>query len=130
MHVAFFLTPKEEIVWLESDFTVRQTMEKMEYHRYSAIPIIDDNGKYIGTITEGDLLWKLKKSMDITFKETSNLLLKDVERHRDHKSISINSQIEELKALAINQSFIPVVDDQGIFIGIIKRSTILQHFFK
>ena len=43
-----------------NDDTLRQVVEKMEFHGYSAIPLLDKEGKYIGTITEGDLLWYLK----------------------------------------------------------------------
>ncbi len=56
MNIAFFLTPKSEIVYETIDATMRQALEKMEHHRYTAIPLIDKKGKYVGAITEGDLL--------------------------------------------------------------------------
>ncbi|UUZ82538.1 CBS domain-containing protein [Paenibacillus sp. P26] len=62
MNIAFFLVPKEEVIYLSPHHTMRQALERMEYHRYSAVPLIDENGRYVGTITEGDLLWKLKHS--------------------------------------------------------------------
>jgi hypothetical protein len=37
MNIAFLLTPKSEVIYLQPDCTMRQAMEKMEYHRYSAI---------------------------------------------------------------------------------------------
>ena len=40
----------------------------MEYHKYSCIPVINEKGKYVGTITEGDLLWGLKKRGDLNLK--------------------------------------------------------------
>ena len=62
MNILFFLTPKNDVAYIYDNDTLRQTLEKMEYHRYMAIPIIDhDNGKYVGTITEGDLLWDIKE---------------------------------------------------------------------
>ncbi len=58
MNILFFLTPKSEVAYIYDDDTLRQALEKMEYHRYTAVPIIDHkDGTYIGTITEGDLLW-------------------------------------------------------------------------
>jgi len=62
VNIAFFLLPKNDTVYLSIECTMRQAMEKMEHHSYSALPVIDKEGKYIGTITEGDLLWKLKNS--------------------------------------------------------------------
>ena len=40
MNVLFFLKPKSEVAYLYEDYSLRQALEKMEYHRYTAIPII------------------------------------------------------------------------------------------
>ncbi|MCR1898531.1 CBS domain-containing protein [Irregularibacter muris] len=130
MNVIFFLTPKNEVIYETPDSTMRQALERMEYHRYSAIPLIDGKGKYVGTITEGDLLWKLKNTPDLNFMNTSKILLKDVPRHADNVPVSIDSNIGDLIYSAINQNFVPVVDDQGIFIGIIKRSDIINYCYE
>ena len=53
MNVLFFITPKSEVAYLYEDYSLRQALEKMEHYRYSAIPIIDRNGCYVGTMTEG-----------------------------------------------------------------------------
>lgn len=63
MNILFFLTPKSEVQYIYNDDTLRQVLEKMEYHRYSAIPMITKQGKYVGTITDGDLLWAIKDSI-------------------------------------------------------------------
>lgn len=79
MNIAFFLLPKQEVVCLTLDSTLRQTLERMEYHRYTAVPVLDKNGQYAGTVTEGDLLWHMKNSDGkITFENASKFLLKDV----------------------------------------------------
>ena len=101
----------------------------MEHHGYTAIPLIDKNGKYVGTLTEGDLLWKLKNTEDLNFKNTESVKVKNIQRRISHKSVSITSNIEGLISLAINQNFVPVTDDNGIFIGIIKRSDIINYCY-
>lgn len=127
MNIAFFLTPKKDLVYLDINSTMRQALEKMEFHRYTAIPLIDNSGKYVGTLTEGDLLWKIKSLNTIDFNKTNNVLLKEVSRRVKNKAVSINSDISSLISLAKDQNFVPVVDDQGIFIGIIKRSDIINY---
>ena len=77
MNIAFFLTPKNEVVCESCEATMRQVMEKMEHHGYTAIPLIDKSGKYVGTLTEGDLLWKLKNTPDLNFKNTECVKVKD-----------------------------------------------------
>lgn len=70
MNILFFITPKRDVAYLFSDDTIRQAMEKMEHHRYSCVPIIDKEGTYRGTITEGDVLWGLKNLKLENLKET------------------------------------------------------------
>ncbi len=130
MNIAFFLTPKNDVAHLTPNSTMRQALERMEYHRYTAIPIIDEEGKYVGTITEGDLLWMLKNTPDLNFKNTSKILLENVPRHVDNKPVSIDADIENLISLSITQNFVPVVDDQQVFIGIIKRSEIINYCYE
>lgn len=130
MNIAFFLTPKEEVIWISADSTMRQAIEKMEFHRYSAMPLVDNGGKYAGTITEGDMLWYLKRNTGLSFKDSHKVLIKDIPRHQHNKPASIDSQIEDLILLSTNQNFVPVVDDNEIFIGIIKRSDIINYLCK
>ncbi|ABR46882.1 CBS domain containing protein [Alkaliphilus metalliredigens QYMF] len=128
MNIAFFLTPKRETIYLTEDATMRQALEKMEHHRYSAVPIVDQAGRYIETMTEGDLLWKLKNTKDLTLKDTNKVKIKEVSKYMDVKPVLINAKVEDLVHLIINQNFVPVVDDNGVFIGIVKRSTIITYF--
>lgn len=130
MNIAFFLIPKKDVIYLKYNATMRQALERMEYHRYSAIPLIDDAGRYMGTITEGDLLWKLKNTPGLSFQNTENIRLPEVEQHRQNQPVSINAMMEDLISRAVEQNFIPVVDDQQIFIGIVRRREILEYCSK
>ena len=109
---------------------MRQALEKMEYHRYSAIPIINREGAYVGTITEGDLLWYLKNDLNLELKAIEDVYVCDVKRRMDNKPVSINANIEDLISKSMNQNFVPVIDDQNIFIGIIKRRDIIEYCYK
>ena len=60
MNILFFLKPKSELAYIYDYHTVRQALEIMEYHKYSSVPILSKGGTYVGSITEGDLLWSLK----------------------------------------------------------------------
>ncbi len=128
MNIAFFLIPKSEVVYLPEKCTMRQALEKMEYHRYTAIPLIDENGKYAGTLTEGDLLWKMKNSPGLTFEGTERVPLREVPRRIKNAPVRINAEIEDLLSLVMVQNFVPVVDDNGTFIGIIRRREIIEYY--
>jgi CBS domain-containing protein len=130
MNIAFFLIPKKEVVCLPMNCTMRQALEKMEYHRYTAVPLLTDKGEYAGTITEGDLLWKMKNTPGLTFAGTERILLSEVPRRFTNTAVRISAEIEDLLSLAITQNFIPVVDDGDIFIGMIRRREIIEYYAK
>lgn len=127
MNVALFLLPKKEVVYLKYNSTMRQALERMEFHRYTSVPIIDDDGKFVGILTEGDLLWKMKRTPGLTFMDTEKIPLSEIERHTKTAPVSIYAQMEDLIARAAEQNFVPIVDDNGIFIGIVRRSEIIKY---
>ncbi len=127
MNILRFLTPKNQVVYLYDDFTLRQAMEKMEYHRYTAVPVINRRGEYEDILTEGDILWALKDICGFDLKVAEQTPLKEVRRHSRKAPIGVNSNIEDLMSLAINQNFVPVIDDTRVFIGIVTRKDILQY---
>lgn len=129
MNILRFLTPKSNVVYLYSDYTLRQAIEKMEYHRYTAVPVIDRNGEYKDILTEGDVLWSLKNECNLDLKAAEQTPLSQVHRHSHKDPIGVNADIEDLKNLAVNQNFVPVIDDTGVFIGIVTRKDILQYCF-
>lgn len=128
MNIAFFLLPKQEVVCLTLESTLRQTLERMEFHRYTSVPLLDNNGQYAGTITEGDLLWYMKNSEGkVTFENASKFLIKDIPIKTSNKPVSIEADMEDLINLAKVQNFVPVVDDMNRFIGIVRRSQIIEY---
>ena len=56
MNLLFFLTPKCDVCVLDSNYTLRQAVEKLNATGRSAVPVIDGEGHYCGTASEGDLL--------------------------------------------------------------------------
>lgn len=127
MNIAFFLLPKQEVVCVTADATLRQVLERMEYHRYTAVPILDEGGGYAGTVTEGDLLWYLKRHPEVTFAEAHKVKLADVPLRLDNKPVRIDARMDDLIALAKAQNFVPVTDDMNRFIGIVRRSDIIDY---
>ncbi|WP_145088502.1 CBS domain-containing protein [Sporomusa sp. KB1] len=130
MNSAFFLIPKNEVVYMSINSTMRQALERMEYHRYTAIPLIDEFGKYAGTITEGDFLWKMKNTPGLTFSDTDRILIKEIPMRMINNPIHIDAQMQDLLSLAIAQNFVPVVDDSRVFIGIVRRREIIEYYAK
>ena len=126
-NILFFLTPKAMCTHLNSDYTVRQALEKMEAAHFSALPILNKKGEYCGTLTEGDLLWALKNlcSMDIRQAELHRIM--EIDHHKDNVPVKVNTSMPELISRSAGQNFVPVVDDKNAFIGIITRRAIIKY---
>ena len=129
MNILFFLTPKSEVAYIYEDESLRQALEKMEYHKYSAVPVINRYGKYVGTITEGDMLWGIKNKLHLSLKEAEHVAVTVIDRRSDNRPVYASSNMEDLIDKALNQNFVPVVDDQKNFIGIITRKDIIWYFY-
>ena len=130
MNILFFLKPKAEVAFVYDYHTLRQAMEIMEYHKYSSIPMINREGKYVGTITEGDLLWGLKKLNILNLKGSEDIAITKIARRADYRPVSADSNMEDLMEKAMDQNFVPVIDDQENFIGIITRKDIIGYCYE
>ena len=72
-NILSLITPKATLVYLTDDMTIRQALEKMRVHRFTAIPIINvKDGTYVGSVGEGDLLYNLIKEESISVRELEN----------------------------------------------------------
>ena len=59
-NILAFLTPKSETLYLSNVSTIRQILESFDYYKYSVVPLLDEEGRYITTISEGDILRYIK----------------------------------------------------------------------
>ena len=129
MNILFFLLPKSEVILIDSRITVRSALIQIQSHTYTAIPIISEEGDYIGTITEGDFLRYFK---NITTGEPETDLNENVltiPRSVSYDPVSVNANMEDLISKITNQNFVPVVDDNKKFIGIITRKDVIQYIY-
>lgn len=138
MNIANFLTTKSEVAYVFDDYTLRQGLEKMNYHKYAAIPVLSRDNKYIGTISEGTFLWYLMDDCyeELSIMEDDKTLMQKLEEDKiaevvtidKNPPVPITAKMDELLAKAMDKNFIPVIDDRQYFIGIVKRRDIIKYF--
>ena len=130
MNLLFFLTPKQDVLYIYEDFTLRQTLEKWANQRYATIPVLRRNGEYLGTMTEGDLLWGIKNTHGLDLESSEEVPISSFARRRDYKAVPVTTSMNELFSAVLDQNFVPVVDDRNVFIGLVRRSSVMQYFLK
>ena len=128
MNAAFFLIPKSQVATLEDDDTFRQGLEKMRHHGYTAIPVLTKQGKYVGTLSEGDLLWNLIDVGGASLEECEDLHIADILKPDRNPPIKITAKVDELFEQLMAHNFLPVTDDDGSFIGIVTRHRMLEYY--
>ena len=110
MNILFFLSPKQDVMYVYDDFTLRQTLEKWENNRYASIPVLNRRGEY------------LEAAEDVPISAFPH--------KRDYKAVTVTTSMDQLIEAAMNQNFVPVVDDRGIFIGIVRRQAIIRYCYE
>ena len=135
MNIAFFLTLKKDVAYLYDDYSIRQALEKMRHHGYQTIPVIDRQGKYVGTVSEGDFLWymldeSITDTDGVSIYDAEDLKLRRILHNNRYVTARITATMQELFEAAEKQNFVPVIDDQGTFIGIVTRKQIIHHFIE
>ena len=134
MNVAFFLTLRSKVTCINIDSSVRQALETMKKHGYTAVPVVTGNNIYMGTVSEGDFLWSIVKLQqkdgrlsEVSIRSLEDVKIKDILRKDRNPSVPITAPIEELLTRSMNQNFIPVTDDLGSLVGIVTRKTIIKY---
>lgn len=129
MNILFFLTPKASCEVLYDDESIREALERMELSGFAALPIIrKEDGVYRGTLTDGDVLWALKNQCNLDLKEAQLHGIMEIAHRKDYLPVSVSTDMNDLLQKALDQNFVPVVDDRGSFIGIVTRKTILAQY--
>ena len=126
-NILFFLLPKAMCAYLYDDATIRQAIEKMEAAGYTSIPLLNKQGEYRGTLTEGDLLWALRCLCDLDMRQAEAHRICEISRRKDNVPVRVTTSMHDLIDRASTQNFVPVVDDKEAFIGIVTRRSIIQY---
>ena len=122
-----FIIPKSLSVYITDDSTLRQALEKMNYHKYKAVPIIDDDGKYVGTLKSEDTLRYFMSLGKFNMEAAEDTLAIDIIDKNNVKPLLHSATMSDLIENVKEHNFVPIVDDRGCFIGIILRREVLNY---
>lgn len=131
MNILFFLIPKQRLEFLYDNYSLRQALEKMRVTSYTALPVVSkEDGTYVGTVSEGDLLWHILDHNYFNIKDLEDVDLLEIIDRSKYPRVKIGARIEDLVHLILAQNFVPVVDDRDIFMGIVTRRSVIDYFYK
>ena len=125
MNILRFMIPKSLSVHISSDSTVRQAVEKMRYHRYAALPVLDSEGRYVGTVRNDEIL-DLLFDGKLVKRGAEKISVLEALDEDSSRPLFHSASFEELFERVREHNFVPVVDDRGCFIGIILRREVMN----
>ena len=130
MNILRFIIPKSAVEYINTGSTVRQAIEKMRYHKYVAIPVLDEEGIYVGTLRNDDILGYILDSGALNFKKAERDSVMSILDTEYSKPLYHNATVDKLIENVKEHNFVPVVDDRGCFIGLILRRDVLDFLHK
>ncbi|MDO5708451.1 MAG: CBS domain-containing protein [Andreesenia angusta] len=138
-----------DVISVHKDDKVEDAMKLLLEKDISGLPVVDDNNKLIGIITEGDLIYKsnnfhfpLYYSIfdSYIFLENPSIIEEQLEKMTGYKieevmtktvySAKADASINDISTLMTNKDVnrIPIVDDNDILIGIVARKDIIKSY--
>jgi len=126
MNILRFVIPKSLVEHITLESTVRQALEKMAYHRYTAITVLDSEGKYAGTVRTDDIFGFFIKEGSFDKTAAEDYPISCIMKQGYPKPIRHDTTMSVLIENVKEHNFVPVVDDRDCFIGIILRRDILN----
>ena len=130
MNIFRFIIPKSLVEYVTADSTVRQGFEKMRFHRYVAIPVLDGDGKYVGMLRNDDILQYFLSVESFNIRTAEKTTVGEVIDPAYSKPLYHHSTMDELFELVKEHNSVPVVDDRGCFIGIVLRRDVMNFLLK
>ncbi len=125
MNIAKLMIPKVCTTVLHENNTIRQGLEILTRCRFSAIPVLDAEGRYVGSVTEGDFLQHVLKTGKTNLKDQEAYHIKDILRRDFCPALPIEADFSVVVDAALRQNFVPVVDARNALCGIVTRRNLI-----
>lgn len=141
----------KEVITVNENDTVEKCADLINENNISGLPVLDDEGKVKGIVTEGDLIRRAANINPPKFygllggkiylespkmfidrlKKSMSYIVRDI-MTEDVITISQDKEIEDAATLLVREKIkrLPVVDKEGKLLGIISRKDIMNYLYK
>ncbi|HLR20823.1 MAG TPA: CBS domain-containing protein [Tissierellaceae bacterium] len=141
----------KEVITVKEDDTAEKCARLLSQNNLSGLPVLDDNGKLVGMVTEGDLIRRAseldgpayleifggifyldspKEYMD-KLRRSMGQIVRDI-MTRDIVTAKLNDKVEDVATVLVRNKLkrLPVVDEDRSVIGIVSRKDIMNYLFR
>lgn len=125
MNLAKIMIPKVSTVFLKETHTVRQGWEIMSRNGYTAIPVINSDGQYTGSVSEGDFLKFIIAAGTTDPRSMEQHRVCELVRKDFCPPLQIDADRDQVIEPILNQNFVPIVDGRNTLCGILTRRGVI-----
>ena len=135
----------KEVITLKEEMNAQEAMKKLMERKISGLPVVDNDNKVVGMLTEKSILMAIlpsyiKKVGHFVYEVDPKKLINKIENLHELKVKDImrkevitakkDTSLTKIARIMLTQKIrrIPVVDDNKQLIGLIARQDILRYF--
>ena len=123
-----FIIPASRIAFVEDENPLYHAFLVLTKMKYSKIPVLDKDQKVVGLISLSMITDKMLTPDNIVIEPLSDLKVKDV-MQTDFETINFaHTNFETQLHLLVDNPFIPVVNDNNVFQGLLTRREWIKTF--
>lgn len=128
---------EEDVIHISADLSLLELSNIMRQHELKTVPVLDDNKKFLGLITIGDMAMiymnalgsgrEIENSPEI-LRKILGQRVSEIMKTRDLVLFEKDESVEEAKKMMLSTRFrnYPVVDGENRYMGIISRYNLLK----
>ena len=123
-----FLIPASRIAFVQADNPLYPACLLLTKVKYSKIPVLDKDRKVVGLLSLAMITDEMLKVDKISIDPLNELKVQDVMQTDFDKINFVQTTLETQLHLLVDNAFLPVVDDRGIFQGLLTRREWIKAF--
>lgn len=120
-----FLIPAENVANVMCLNPLSHALLVLSQVKYSKIPVLDKGDRFVGLISLSDVVDKMFDITSVDFDKLKDFTVADV-MEVNVPVIGEEWELEDVLHLLVDAAFLPVVDDNQCFKGIITRKELLK----
>lgn len=120
-----FLIPAENVANVMCLNPLSHALLVLSQVKYSKIPVLDKGDRFVGLISLSDVVDKMFDITSVDFDKLKDFTVADV-MEVNVPVIGEKWELEDILHLLVDAAFLPVVDDNQCFKGIITRKELLK----
>jgi CBS domain-containing protein len=123
--ISGLIVSKEQVTTIHPKWTLERALLVLTRKGLSSVPVINDEEQVEGVISKTHILDFMREQGNIDFAKLPDHTVEEA-MDKNHQGIWENSIFSFAFEILINRSYIPIIDKQNRFVGILTRKVVME----